>query len=75
MSTLALFANLPRDRPRIVRMHVVDAGGNYDVHLKCSTCGHDAGWVNLEQLGLTISQAKRGVPCPVCNATGPPGDA
>lgn len=70
MSTLSLFAELPRDRRRVVRMHVFDAGGDFDVHLKCPTCGHDAGWVNLEQMGITVSEAKRGVPCPFCNADG-----
>lgn len=62
-----LFGELPRSRQRRVMMHVVDAGGDFDVHLKCSTCGYDHGWVNLEKQGLTVAAAKRGVPCPKCN--------
>jgi len=63
----SLFEQLPRDRKRTVRMHVIDAGGDYDVHVKCGTCGHDAGWINLKRLGLSVSEAKRGIPCPHCN--------
>lgn len=63
-----LFDELPRDKRRTVRMHVVDAGGDYDVHMQCQRCGYDDGWTNLEHAGLTISDAKRGLPCPKCNA-------
>lgn len=55
----------PRAKPRRL-MHVIDAGERIDskdhVHMLCHHCGHDAGWCLLK-----MSEAKRGVPCPVCN--------
>jgi len=64
-----LFPDLPRDRPRLKRMQVVDAGGEESpaVHLKCPHCGHDAGWKNMDREGWTLTETKRGIPCPICN--------
>lgn len=60
--------------PRIVRMHAVDVGQAPGMmpgwrmatggHFVCSRCRHDAGWL----FNLTISEIRRGVPCPVCNS-------
>jgi len=64
-----LFPDAPR-RKRRTMMHVVDAGqwpdGRQIVRLTCSRCGHDTGWEEQR----TVTQERRGRPCPVCNATG-----
>ncbi len=65
-------ARQPR-KPRIVRMHAADVGqapgmmpgwttttGGYFV---CGRCGHEAGWL----FNLTMTEIRRGVPCPHCN--------
>lgn len=61
-----LFPALPR-RPRIARMHVVDAGvgprGGHHCRFVCGRCGTDSGWVVV----ATITEAKRGLPYPTCN--------
>ena len=65
----ALFA-APR-RPRIWRMHVADAGngcnGDKIAEFECGRCGHRTGWIKIE----TVSEAKRGLPCPNCNRSTP----
>ena len=59
---------LPRARP-VKRMHVLDAGhiggGQKGIRFKCGHCGHDTGWIADE---WTITENRRGQPCPVCNA-------
>lgn len=65
--TPLLFDKLPRSRPRIRRGHVVDCGNG---------CGSDAPtWVQLkcarghvwQEMGdWTITELKRGLPCPTC---------
>lgn len=61
----------PRQAPRRL-MHVCDAGnspcGAEDgssavVKFACRRCGHESEWM----LGFTVTEAKRGIPCPVCN--------
>jgi hypothetical protein len=56
----------PRRR-RIVRMHVADAGSDGArpmlAEFKCNKCGHNSGWIECPPL----TQAKRGLPCPICN--------
>lgn len=59
----------PRAKPRVM-MHVVDAGpgceiegGPHAVVLECGWCGHNTGWITVQ----TITEGKRGKPCPVCN--------
>lgn len=72
--TLDLFPSDPKPRtPRVVRMHMVDAGeapGRMSgwktaqgAHFKCCRCGHDDDWT----FDLTITEIKRGLPCPKCN--------
>lgn len=57
------------ERPRKARrvlMHVVDAGigeKGLIVNFVCLRCGHDAGWWEV----TSVSEGKRGMPCPICN--------
>jgi len=66
---MMLFApgDLPRRAP-IKRMHVADAGhdpsGTKSIRFECRRCGHDTGYVDDI---WTISENRRGHPCPVCN--------
>lgn len=59
-------------KPRVKRMHVVDAGNYPDgrkcIHFVCRRCGHDTGWIVDE---WTVSENRRGRPCPTCNADSP----
>lgn len=65
-----LFPDAPR-RPKIVRMHVTDAGdggcgmdgGAFIACFKCKRCGHAVEWVKVQ----SVTEAKRGLPCPKCN--------
>lgn len=52
----------PRRKPNAL-MHVNDAGSGF-IELKCSTCGYETGWIEET---LTVTEYKRGLPCPVCN--------
>jgi len=61
----------PRKAPQKL-MHVCDAGnsscGPVDgssavVKFSCRRCGHESEWL----FGFTVTEAKRGIPCPVCN--------
>ncbi len=70
----ALFTNqeLPRS-PRIRRMHVIDAGTDKaHVHMVCVHCGHDDGFNYYH--GKTLTELKRGLPCPKCNMAEPQKD-
>ena len=60
-----LFGEKPR-RKRRVMMHVIDAGQNtYKVIMfECSKCGYNTDWIRDER---TISENKRGMPCPKYN--------
>lgn len=54
-------------RPQVKRMHVADAGcidgvGRCAV-FECSRCGEKTDWTPI----TTVTEAKRGLPCPVCN--------
>lgn len=54
-------------RPRRVMMHVVDAGngpGSKVIRFACGRCDHDTDWIVDER---TISENRRGMPCPKCN--------
>lgn len=62
-----LFPAAPRRAP-IKRMHVADAGCDA-IKFKCR-CGHDTGWIIWNRREITVSEAKRGLPCPKCNAQG-----
>lgn len=72
--TLDMFADMkpPRQRPRPQkRMHVCDAGDGpcccdetpISVRYRCHRCGHETDWMGAR----TVTEAKRGYPCPVCN--------
>jgi hypothetical protein len=66
--------SIPR-QPRIVRMHVTDAGhgfGGKAIRFECNKCGHDTGWIADE---WTITENRRGLPCPKCNPTPSQQDA
>lgn len=56
----------PRAKP-LKRMRVADAGegGGFDViQFECGRCGHNTGWIYDT---LTMTENKRGLPCPKCN--------
>ncbi|WP_107495541.1 hypothetical protein [Thalassobius sp. I31.1] len=55
----------PRAKPRVM-MHVADAGEG--IRFECEKCGHDTGWIADEK---SVSENKRGLPCPVCNEGDP----
>lgn len=61
-----LFDPAPRQKPRVL-MRVCDAGpgergAQHNVKFSCGKCGGMSGW-----LVMKMSDAKRGIPCPVCN--------
>lgn len=59
--------DLPKTAP-VKRMHVLDAGqlpgGAAGIRFECGHCGHDTGWISDE---WTITENRRGHPCPNCN--------
>lgn len=65
-----LFPEPPRG-PRIKRMRVVDAGnfpdGGKMIEFKCPHCGYGTGQIYDEH---TVTENKRGLPCPACNPSG-----
>lgn len=59
----------PRAKRRVM-MHGVDHGYDGDItlaHMVCGKCGHDADWLMFDN----DSEARRGAPCPKCNADSP----
>jgi DNA-directed RNA polymerase subunit RPC12/RpoP len=66
-----MFADLkPKRSPRRRMMHVCDAGdGCYSeeaealVKYSCRKCGHETDW----EIARNVNDAKRGIPCPLCN--------
>ena len=56
-------------------MHVADAGqvdagaaedlGKPLCRMRCARCGEETDWLVFD----TVSEAKRGIPCPTCNQT------
>lgn len=63
MSALFPKEEIPRSKPQR-RMHVADAGQG-SIRFVCGHCGHDTGWVRDE---WTVTENRRGHPCPKCNA-------
>lgn len=53
---------MPR-KPRQWRMRVADAGQGC-IQFRCPRCGYDTGWIKDEK---TVTENKRGLPCPKCN--------
>lgn len=51
----------PRKKPRKL-MHVSDAGDG--VLMECAHCGYNSGWFHTDK---TVTELKRGLPCPECN--------
>ena len=69
MRQLDLFRELKLPRkPYLKRMRVKDAGelpdGKKGIQFVCPHCGHDTGWCYDEH---TVTENKRGLPCPSCN--------
>ena len=60
---LKFFDFLPK-KPRRKLMHVSDAGDGL-IQFRCHRCGHDTGWIEDTK---TVTENKRGIPCPKCNA-------
>lgn len=68
--TLFPKTEIPRTK-RIVRMHVIDAGGccgsiepgEQNVRYRCRKCGAESDW----ETAASVSEAKRGKPCHNCN--------
>ena len=59
---------IPRRAP-MKRMYVADAGnyisGGKGIKFKCNHCGHNTGWIKDNR---SITENKRGLPCPKCNS-------
>ena len=62
-------ANAFMARTRRVLMHVSDGDGPDDVwcRMQCTKCKAETEWIKFD----TVTQAKRGIPCPTCNTTTP----
>lgn len=59
----------PRAKPRVMA-HVFDAGCSCETELarfECKRCGWQSDWLSV----ASISEGKRGVPCPKCNQGAP----
>lgn len=56
----------PARRMRGQLMRVCDAGGGEGpgciVQMRCKRCGHQSEWLTFD----TVTEAKRGLPCPKC---------
>lgn len=55
-----------RSKPRVL-MHVSDAagdGGKTICRMQCRKCEAETEWLEFR----SVSEAKRGIPCPPCNA-------
>lgn len=50
-------------KPRTKRMRVADVGQGF-IQFVCPRCSHATGWIKDEK---TITENKRGLPCPKCN--------
>lgn len=72
-----LFENERARQPRRVLMHVIDAGGGcgdepgtHEVVMQCGKCGYETGWITVR----TVTEGRRGRPCPKCNQENSNGD-
>ena len=59
-----LFENLPRNK-NVKRAHVCDAMSDRWAVVKfhCDRCDWRSDWIDA----VTVTKAKRGIPCPNCN--------
>lgn len=58
----------PHRKMRGQLMHVCDAGyeeENPIVQMQCAKCGFQSGWFQFD----TVTEAKRGLPCPKCTGS------
>ena len=61
--TSELFPETKQPRPpRRQFMHYIDVG-HHSAAFQCGKCGHKSEWIH----GLSISEIKRGFPCPMCS--------
>lgn len=67
--TMEMFEKPRKKRERL--MHVCDANseepGEQHIRYCCQRCGYESGW----ETAASVTEAKRGKPCPNCNATKP----
>jgi DNA-directed RNA polymerase subunit RPC12/RpoP len=73
-----LFGDRPRPGRRVM-MHAVDTGNapgllegwrtTAGARFVCARCGRDDGW----SFDMTVSEVRRGLPCPDCNGGGGDG--
>jgi len=68
MKTPDLFPETKKRALHRVLMHVSDARGSgppddNQCRMTCIKCGAETGWINFS----TVTEAKRGIPCPACN--------
>lgn len=61
VAQLSFLPPKPRAK-RLWRMHVDDAGEG--IVFECGRCGHNTGWIDDK---WTVTENKRGHPCPKCN--------
>lgn len=59
--------DLPPRASRGQLMHVFDCQSDHCeglpiVDMRCAKCGHESGWLS----GMTVTESKRGLPCPKC---------
>ncbi|GAB6043319.1 hypothetical protein [Endothiovibrio diazotrophicus] len=60
-------ARPPRKKPRVMA-HVSVAAIDV-IEFECLQCGWSSGWLEFD---MTITEAKRGIPCPNCNPQSTP---
>lgn len=65
--TVEMFDKPPRKSPRVM-MIVVNAGNHWQggrgIEFECRKCAHNTGYIVDTR---TVTENKRGMPCPVCN--------
>lgn len=63
----SLFPDITKRKSRRIMMHVDDAGDGPTgkvIEFGCRKCGYSTGWIEDTS---TVSQNKKGLPCPKCN--------
>ena len=67
LRNLDLFAGTEFDKPgrrkARTKAHVVDAGERV-IMFECGNCGWNSGWIDHD---MSVSEAKKGIPCKKCN--------